>query len=783
MIEVSDKDMDAVIRNLVNPVSGITGETNTGKSTSVLYNLYQKNPNCIIFSVQRSSITVDLLVDFMNNFITTKDDLGFVSGKKYNFVNRKLKHILDIVAEQKISPKQKRLTIERGGKSSIGKIGTIIAAGKFGEEEVEVNDTQIVYVTADYFKTVMLDLIDYINICKEKEEVIPNLDFCQILALDECNVGALNYDIIMTAWTDIINMSISVPRLLLISATLDINATIFAGAPVHEIKNRKFPISIEYHNKDFLIGSLEMLDALVEVIYTKNLINPVRKYNNDIGETYMVIVSGAKAVKYVAEKLGKRGISSVTLYGGNKNNNNVISEEVREGKRRILITTNIAEYSITLRNVVGVFDSMNEKILVTSGNDRSELITTYISKSSAIQRAGRTGRTNVGFAYRMCTMRTFDGFSESAINEIIRVSINKTILEIISVKRSPKIMLKSIIDRFPILGYKIDESVKLLTSLNLIEYDNKERRLRITYEGEFCSKLNLSIRSSKFLMLWLERHENIPGIGIILTCILENYNSSYFIYETPKEKLSYNEYSNYMDEYYEINFSKFESESKTNLAATLSMWKEYFKIFEKNPLTVSKEELNNYASYTSVNINMINSVLKDIINVAEILSEEGYAIEFGGFNVENALKLIVPILREVYFDFIFIKQSTKKNGEIVYKLSSYDSELYYIIPDKNIITKNVQYDDIIIGLRTIKSKDSDGNVKNIIKIESPYDYHKIEEVIEIKEENVPVRNNRRNEKIKLEESKSNDLYQFEENIDDNSDKLNLESLDEFNEFD
>ncbi len=78
-----------------------------------------------------------------------------------------------------------------------------------------------------------------------------------------------------------------------------------------------------------------------------------------------------------------------------------------EGRRKVIIATNIAESSITIPDVKYVIDFMLTKELHYDPTSRSEsLQLTWCSKANAKQRAGRAGRVSDGFVFRMVS-KTF----------------------------------------------------------------------------------------------------------------------------------------------------------------------------------------------------------------------------------------------------------------------------------------------------------------------------------------------------------------------------------------
>ena len=83
----------------------------------------------------------------------------------------------------------------------------------------------------------------------------------------------------------------------------------------------------------------------------------------------------------------------------------------RRGKpgRKVVVSTNIAETSLTIDGVVYVVDPGLSKQKVYNPRLRIEsLLVSPISRASAKQRAGRAGRTRPGKCYRLFTERSFN---------------------------------------------------------------------------------------------------------------------------------------------------------------------------------------------------------------------------------------------------------------------------------------------------------------------------------------------------------------------------------------
>ncbi|KAJ8937482.1 hypothetical protein NQ314_011872 [Rhamnusium bicolor] len=99
------------------------------------------------------------------------------------------------------------------------------------------------------------------------------------------------------------------------------------------------------------------------------------------------------------------------------------------GRRKIILSTNIAETSITIDDVVFVVDigKAKEKCY-DSYNKVSSLQTQWISQACAKQRTGRAGRTRPGMCFRLFSKQRFDNMDEERVPEILRVSLEELCL-------------------------------------------------------------------------------------------------------------------------------------------------------------------------------------------------------------------------------------------------------------------------------------------------------------------------------------------------------------------
>ncbi|KAJ1560579.1 ATPdependent RNA helicase, partial [Cladochytrium tenue] len=125
---------------------------------------------------------------------------------------------------------------------------------------------------------------------------------------------------------------------------------------------------------------------------------------------------------HAEEKKKAQELFAVPLYSGMP-----VDEQLRvfrptaRGARKVVVATNIAEASVTIDGIVYVVDAGFVKMRAYNPKAALEsLIKVPISKASALQRAGRAGRTRPGVAYRLYTGRDFVALRDNNVPEMQR---------------------------------------------------------------------------------------------------------------------------------------------------------------------------------------------------------------------------------------------------------------------------------------------------------------------------------------------------------------------------
>ncbi|GMT01126.1 hypothetical protein PENTCL1PPCAC_23300, partial [Pristionchus entomophagus] len=106
-----------------------------------------------------------------------------------------------------------------------------------------------------------------------------------------------------------------------------------------------------------------------------------------------------------------------------------VFDPTRPGERKVILSTNIAEASLTIDDVVFVVDCGKAKEKTYDHTSRiSQLKCVWIAKSNAEQRRGRAGRCRPGFCFRLYSDEEFDKMLPSQVAEMQRSAIHDVCL-------------------------------------------------------------------------------------------------------------------------------------------------------------------------------------------------------------------------------------------------------------------------------------------------------------------------------------------------------------------
>ena len=297
-----------------------------------------------------------------------------------------------------------------------------------------------------------------------------NLEKYNYIILDEIHERSIHTDILMMICKDLLmNKRKHDLKLIIMSATLDPKKYMeyFYTKALIKVQGRKFPIKVyniseekeENNNlsKNNLIKDKESdyydliskyidrcLNCILQIVLSE-------KEEDKTGDI-LVFLPGQEDIEDLQEllKSKKEEINNelpnnniefkvLPLYGSLPSNQQLkIFRPLKNKKgktiRKIILATNIAETSLTIKNIKYIIDSGFFKMRKFYPKlNIDTLKVTQISKNSALQRTGRAGRESAGICYRLYTQEEYKNFNEQTEPEILRINLRNISLQLFSI--------------------------------------------------------------------------------------------------------------------------------------------------------------------------------------------------------------------------------------------------------------------------------------------------------------------------------------------------------------
>lgn len=231
----------------------------------------------------------------------------------------------------------------------------------------------------------------------------PDLPGVAAVVIDECHERHLDADLALAFCVDIRANLRDDLALVATSATPDTAAmttalaTGGAAVPVLTASAAMFDVAIEWTPPPRPLPLLP--DARVDPRLLDHVADVTRRALSDGVGDVLVFVPGAAEIAAVTRRL--HGVAEVLPLFGRQTRAEQDRALTPAGRRRVVVTTSVAESSLTVPGVRAVVDSgLARQPRTDQARGLSALVTTRVSKASADQRAGRAGRTGPGRVYR-----------------------------------------------------------------------------------------------------------------------------------------------------------------------------------------------------------------------------------------------------------------------------------------------------------------------------------------------------------------------------------------------
>ena len=271
------------------------------------------------------------------------------------------------------------------------------------------------------------------GILLQEMKLDPWLSKYSVIMVDEAHERSLNIDFVMGLLKRVLKERKDF-RVIVSSATMNtqVFSEYFDNAPIVSIDTITYPVSVIY---DPIPGGVTTTtDAGCDLLLSKICNTVERVLDNGDEGGILIFLPGEKIIKDCLDRLYRmpfsRHLHILPLYGRlSKEEQEKVFDEPPAGKKKVIISTNIAETSVTISDITTVIDSGLCKLnFYNPRNFTSSLIESSVSKASCNQRKGRAGRTHEGSCYRLYKRMDFETRPEYTTEEIYRTDLSEVVL-------------------------------------------------------------------------------------------------------------------------------------------------------------------------------------------------------------------------------------------------------------------------------------------------------------------------------------------------------------------
>jgi pre-mRNA-splicing factor ATP-dependent RNA helicase DHX15/PRP43 len=381
----------------------------------------------------------------------------------------------------------------------------------------------------------------------------PTLKEFDAVIIDEAHERKVQIDFLLYLLKEVIKTR---PEFKLIIMSATINVDIFKKYYndfkfLHIDIGGKTNYKITSHFLDKNLKQNEYIDEGIKII--KNILkhNSDSDSNNDDDGDILFFVPSISETKDTCIKLGDGEHFCVEVYSGMDKERQILAQEkdkyreVYNKKRKIVISTNVAESSLTIDGIKYVIDSGLELYNYYDPINRANVLEKqFITHAQAKQRMGRAGRTSTGICYHLYTSDTFNKemrkFPEP---EIKKSNLDYEFLKLLQIPSIGTIdNLKKILQEFiePPSKIYIESGLKTLEKLHLINYNIKHPLSQTTKLGKIV--IDLQMDPMEAMTFFASHHLNCAKeVAVILSMIGTSRASISQFFNKPNDLLNKND--------------------------------------------------------------------------------------------------------------------------------------------------------------------------------------------------------------------------------------------------
>ncbi len=333
----------------------------------------------------------------------------------------------------------------------------------------------------------------------------PYLDDVAAIVLDEFHERSIHVDLALALSRELQQAIRPDLRLIVMSATLDAGPiqSYLGGCPLADIAGRTYPVDVRYAPSSAQWIPDQAIDGIQLALQEEG----------DV----LCFLPGAPEIRRVQQWLETRHpeIAALPLYGALTPQEQQLAIR-RQSRRRVILSTNVAETSLTIEGVRIVVDTGYARVArydPRRGLDNLSL--ERISQASATQRAGRAGRTEPGICIRLWSAKQQVTLAAHAEAEIHRVDLAPTLLTLAALGWGDP---RKFAFFQPPAPATIDRGWSLLERLGLVRQLPNAAAPEVTAMGKQAAAMGVHPRLGR--MLVAAKSAGQPALGAAVAALL-----------------------------------------------------------------------------------------------------------------------------------------------------------------------------------------------------------------------------------------------------------------------
>ena len=252
------------------------------------------------------------------------------------------------------------------------------------------------------------------------------LDDVAMVIFDEFHERSIHTDLSLALSLQVQELLRDDLKILIMSATLNSEeiSKLLGDVPVITSKGKNYEVETTYLDIKTKQPDFKAINSV--------LLNTTLKATKENDGDILIFLAGVKEIKNLQTSLVNSSLSKdilvLPLYSALSKKEQDMAI-LKSQKRKIILSTNIAQTSLTIEGVKVVIDSGLEKLSrYNYANAMDHLELAFISKDSAVQRAGRAGRLSHGKCYRIWHEHKI--LQQSTKPEILRTDLSSLLLDL-----------------------------------------------------------------------------------------------------------------------------------------------------------------------------------------------------------------------------------------------------------------------------------------------------------------------------------------------------------------